>query len=147
VCVCVCFFSLNIFNFKIIQELISKIFNKKMNNNNVDCENLSKINSAKRLKEFDDFYHNQLKPRLFKNYLAEPTCIRKLIERFDYMIDYNVPHGKKLRGLCAYESLILLVDLNMDKEEFSQSDKILIEQSLAVGWSIEFVTNVLSKLI
>ena len=56
------------------------------------------IDSATRLKELDTFYKENLKQRLFKDYLNEKPCIRNLIARFEHMCDYNVPHGKKLRG-------------------------------------------------
>ena len=52
------------------------------------------------------------------------------------MIDYNVPHGKKLRGLCVYESLSLLIDKNANESQ----TKELLDQAKAIGWCIEFVS-------
>lgn len=111
-----------------------------MNGNTTNGANHVKINSLNRLKEMDEFFKTKLKARLFKDYSNEPLCIRKVIDRFDNMIDYNVPHGKKIRGLCAYESISLLLNLNFDDENFNRSD-LLVEQALAVSWCIEFVCN------
>lgn len=105
---------------------------KEMNGNS------AKLNSANRLKEMDAFYKQTIKSRLFKEFPEEPLCIRHVIERFDGMIDYNVPHGKKIRGLCAYESLAILLNLNLDDEN-AQADRNLMEQALAVAWCIEFL--------
>lgn len=98
----------------------------------------AKLNSANRLKEMDAFYKHTIKSRLFKEFPEEPLCIRNVIERFDGMLDYNVPHGKKIRGLCAYESLAILLNLNLDDESI-QADKNLMDQALAISWCIEFV--------
>lgn len=89
--------------------------------------------SSECLKAFDEFYKNKLKHRLFEKFSNEPLCIKKVNERFEFMIDYNTPHGKKLRGLCAFESLLYLA-------EEAQRDEALIEQTKAIGWCIEFVS-------
>lgn len=83
------------------------------------------------LAEFDAFYNQVLKPALFKEYESEVECLKQVLRRFDSMIDYNVPHGKKLRGLCAYESFLIL-----NTHTHSQGLK---DQAKAVGWCIEFV--------
>jgi len=108
--------------------------------NGTSSETFVKLNSSNRLKEMDAFFKNTLKSRLFKDYAKEPECIRNVIDRFDGMIDYNVPHGKKIRGLCVYESLSILLNLNLD-DESSEKNNILIEQALATAWCIEFVRN------
>ena len=90
-----------------------------MNNNNL------------RLTEFDDFYKTKLKVKLFQDYEKEPECVKNIIKRFDSMIDYNVPHGKKLRGLCVYESFCILNENNENPE--------ILDQAIAIGWCIEFV--------
>jgi len=102
-------------------------------------------NSTDRLKLFDEFYLNKLKPKIFEKYKNDIECIKKITDRFENMIDYNVPHGKKLRGLCAYESLINLLDLN-ENDPAHNKDKVLnydvdslIDQAKAIGWCIEFV--------
>lgn len=97
-----------------------------------------KLNSINRLKEMDAFFRDILKARLFKDYTKEPACIRNIIERFDGMINYNVPHGKKIRGLCVYESLSILLNLDLDDEKCDR-DNLLIEQTLATAWCIEFL--------
>lgn len=84
------------------------------------------------LEEFDEFYEAKLKYRLFSNYLKQPQCILDVNKRFEEMIDYNVPHGKKLRGLCVYESVLELV-------EEEKQNEILMDQAKAIGWCIEFV--------
>jgi hypothetical protein len=97
------------------------------------------------LAELDEFYQTKLKQKLLELFKHEPACLQKVANRFEQMIDYNVPHGKKLRGLCAYESLLCLIDhqnssaVNFDRER-------LIEQAKAMGWCIEFVC-VQEKLI
>lgn len=88
------------------------------------------------LAEFDEFYKLKLKPNLFNDYQNAPQCIKNIIKRFDHMIDYNVPHGKKLRGLCVYESLSLLIDKNANESQ----TKELLDQAKAIGWCIEFVS-------
>jgi farnesyl diphosphate synthase len=87
------------------------------------------------LKRFDDFFTIQLKPKLREKYsnIGEP-CILNVIERFEKMIDYNVPHGKKLRGLCVYESLCILNNL-----PFTSNDESL-NNAIAIGWCIEVVS-------
>jgi hypothetical protein len=103
------------------------------------------IKSIDRLKLFDEFYLNKLKPKIFEKYKNDIECIKKITDRFESMIDYNVPHGKKLRGLCAYESLIELLDLNeidpaQNKDKaFNYDVESLIDQAKAIGWCIEFV--------
>lgn len=97
----------------------------------VDVKSL--LSSDAKLKEFDEFYKTRLKSRLTDMYAGEPACVQKVIDRFDYMMDYNVPHGKKLRGLCVYESFLNLV---ADK----QVTLLEIEQAKAVGWCVEFVS-------
>ena len=112
------------------------------------------------LKEFDEFYVNKLKPKLFDVYEREPECIRQVIARFRHMVDYNVPHGKKLRGLCAYESLLHLIGMDrsvsIDPSESSthnnnENEYInaklkdydlnrLVDEAKAIGWCIEFVS-------
>jgi hypothetical protein len=90
------------------------------------------------LKEFDDFYHSKLKPKLFEKYSNEPECIVKIIKRFDLMVDYNTPHGKKLRGYTAFESLAHLIDpQKLDELNYNHSN--LINEAKAIGWCIEFV--------
>ena len=98
------------------------------------------------LDEFDEFYKTKLKPILLnKNYDNETKCIKDVIDRFEKMVDYNVPHGKKLRGLCVYESFLHLLDLNENKNN-NNLGKLndydlnqLIEDAKAIGWCIEFV--------
>lgn len=94
---------------------------------------------ADRLSEFDEFYRSKLKVKLFEKYGNENESFKKVNKRFEQMIDYNVPHGKKLRGLCAYASLMSLIGssdcpVSYDRER-------LIEQAKAVGWCIEFVSH------
>lgn len=91
------------------------------------------MNSNTNLAEFDAFYKLKLKPALFKDYDSEPECIKQIIRRFDHMVDYNVPHGKKLRGLCVYESFLILNKHNSHCEK-------LIDQAKAIGWCVEFVS-------
>lgn len=96
-----------------------------------------------RLAEFDEFYASKLKPRLLDRYKDEVECIRKTIERFDRMLDYNVPHGKKNRGLCAYESYLGLLDkssTNCPDDLANRESRI--EQAKALGWCIEFVREI-----
>ena len=90
------------------------------------------------LAEFDDFYETKLKSKLFEEYENAPECIRNIIKRFDSMIDYNAPHGKKLRGLCVYESLSLLVE---DRDTLTKSK--LLDQGKAIGWCVEFVSRLI----
>ncbi len=111
--------------------------------NNISEQTGPKLNSYNRLKEMNEFYKKILKPRLFKDYAQEPACIKNVVDRFDGMIDYNVPHGKKIRGLCVYESLSILLNLNLD-DESSEKDNTLIEQALATAWCIEFVRDLCS---
>lgn len=92
------------------------------------------MSSAEFLKNFDEFYANKLKQELFKTIQNEPECIQEIIRRFETVTDYNAPHGKKLRGLAAYESLVSLTDTENDN---------LIDQSKAVGWCIELVSKAL----
>ena len=49
------------------------------------------------------------------------------------MIDYNVPHGKKLRGMCTYESFAILSNNEASIE--------YINKAKALGWCIELVKN------
>ena len=109
------------------------------------------MSSTNHLKEFDEFYESSLKIKLFEIYYdgTHPECIKKIIDRFKYMVDYNVPHGKKLRGLCAYESLLHLVGLDhKDRENDCNYLKIknydsrkLTAEAKAIGWCIEFVSK------
>jgi farnesyl diphosphate synthase len=96
-----------------------------------------------RLAEFDEFYASKLKPRLLDRYKDEVECIRKTIERFDRMLDYNVPHGKKNRGLCVYESYLGLLDKNSTNcpDDLANRES-RIEQAKALGWCIEFVREI-----
>jgi hypothetical protein len=104
-----------------------------------------------RLKLFDEFYSNKLKPKLFERFAGQTECIKNVNDRFENMIDYNVPHGKKLRGICAYESLVNLLDLSETDSSWNQSKQLpanydancLIEQAKAIGWCIEFVSIIL----
>jgi hypothetical protein len=91
--------------------------------------------SNAKLAEFDDFYLNSLKPKLIREYSGEVECLRKITERFERVMDYNVPHGKKLRGLCVYESF-----LNLLEGSVSQVDARSIEEAKAIGWCVEFVS-------
>lgn len=86
------------------------------------------------LEQFDEFYVAKLKDRLFATYVNQPQCILDANKRFEQMIDYNVPHGKKLRGLCVYESVLLLLEAEKQNEE-------LMDQAKAIGWCIEFVNS------
>ncbi len=96
------------------------------------------LNTIINLKEFDKFYHTELKPKLFEKYSNETECIVKITKRFDLMVDYNTPHGKKLRGFTAFESLAHLMD--QKKLENHNYDHLnLINQAKAIGWCIEFV--------
>ncbi|CAF0855251.1 unnamed protein product [Brachionus calyciflorus] len=97
---------------------------------------------SNRLHEFDEFYQNKLKQKLLQRFNLEPKCIQNVIKRFDEMIDYNVPHGKKLRGLCVYESFLHLMDIDPQdpKSTFNNFDSnVLIDQAKAIGWCIEFL--------
>ena len=91
--------------------------------------------STEKQKAFDDFYTITLKPKLIAGYASDPECLDKIIRRFEHMVDYNVPHGKKLRGLCVYESF-----LNLIENEKEKVDTKLIEQAKAIGWCVEFVS-------
>lgn len=84
------------------------------------------------LEKFDQFYATQLKNRLFARYKNQPNCILDVNKRFEDMIDYNVPHGKKLRGICVYESVLQLI-------ENEEQNEVLMDQAKAIGWCIEFV--------
>jgi geranylgeranyl pyrophosphate synthase len=75
--------------------------------------------------KFDDFYA-ELKTTLLTNYQDE--SVRKALEHLDKVIDYNVPHGKKLRGLCTYESYLVLNNEKTDENK-----------AIALGWCIELV--------
>jgi hypothetical protein len=102
------------------------------------------------LKEFDEFFKSKLKNKLFEIYHKEEQseCIKKVIDRFRAMVDYNIPHGKKLRGLCSFESLLHLVGLDINKQPYESkylSEKNydpnkLVEEAKAIGWCIEFVS-------
>lgn len=96
-----------------------------------------------RLKLFDEFYTNTLKPKLLDEYKPEPDCIRKTCNRFAGMLDYNVPHGKKNRGMCVYESFLRLIDSGAVKLEADQTRDELVEQAKALGWCIEIVISLL----
>ena len=90
------------------------------------------INSNQKLKEFDQFYYNNIRPKIMESYFNEPECIKNIISRFENMVDYNVPHGKKLRGMCVYESFLnLLIEDEIDQNS--------IQEAKAIGWCIEFV--------
>jgi len=94
--------------------------------------------NTSRLAEFDDFYKTKLKVKLFHDNETQPECIKNIIKRFDSMIDYNVPHGKKLRGLCVYESFCVLTNEINDKSAVNSE---LLDQAIAIGWCIEFVSK------
>lgn len=100
------------------------------NNNNNNAHNL--------LAEFDKFYEGTLKSRLLGRYKSENESIRKLAERFEGMFDYNVPHGKKNRGMCVYESVLCMLDSNSLITAATNREE-LIEQAKALGWCVEFV--------
>lgn len=93
--------------------------------------------SLKSYEEFESFYKNKLKQKLFEKFGNESFCIKKVNERFEQMLDYNVPHGKKLRGICAFESVVHLLDLNNPTDHYNIPS--LLEQAKAIGWCIEFV--------
>jgi len=105
--------------------------------------------ASSNLKEFNAFYESKLKNKLFEIYYDEKQskCIKAVIDRFKIMVDYNVPHGKKLRGMCAYESLLHLVGLDMNSQiyeskylrERNYDPNKLIDEAKAIGWCIEFV--------
>ena len=106
--------------------------------------------SSRNLNDFNAFYESQLKNKLFEIYYnnEQPKCIKQVIDRFKIMVDYNVPHGKKLRGICAYESLLHLVGLDANADQHHESSYLsarnydknqLIDEAKAVGWCIEFV--------
>ena len=98
-----------------------------------------------RLEEFDEFFKKDLKQKLFKEYSNETECIKSVVDRFDRVIDYNVPHGKKLRGICAYESSLNLLGIDLDSNRLNLNEEtiILIEQSKSIGWCIELVSSLL----
>jgi len=108
-----------------------------------DLENLQNLlKTTINLKEFDKFYHTELKPKLFEKYSNEPECIAKITKRFDLMVDYNTPHGKKLRGFTAYESLAHLIDQKiLEKHNYNHLN--LVNEAKAIGWCIEFVRLIL----
>lgn len=106
--------------------------------------------SSRNVNDFNAFYESQLKNKLFEIYYSneQPKCIKQVIDRFKIMVDYNVPHGKKLRGMCAYESLLHLVGLDTNADQHHESSYLsarnydsnqLIDEAKAVGWCIEFV--------
>ena len=106
--------------------------------------------NAERLRRFDEFYANKLKRVLFDDSNSieaseSSSGIRKVVERFEAMSDYNVPHGKKLRGLCVYESVLTILGLSDDWELDAVDDtnvddrRRLVEQAKAIGWCIEFM--------
>jgi hypothetical protein len=94
------------------------------------------LDEPNKLAAFDDFYTGQLKPRLVKEYSAEPECLVRIAARFHTVMDYNVPHGKKLRGLCVYESFLNLIDDG--SRPLIAAKKI--EEAKAIGWCVEFVS-------
>lgn len=94
--------------------------------------------SKNRLVEMDEFFHSKIKPRLFKDYSKEPSCIRDIVSRFDFMINYNVPHGKKVRGLIVYEAWATLQNINLESIDYDK-DSEANEQTLAIAWCIEFL--------
>lgn len=47
------------------------------------------------------------------------------------MIDYNVPHGKKLRGMCTFESYAILSN--------NEAPAGFVDKAKALGWCIELV--------
>jgi hypothetical protein len=98
-----------------------------------ESQNLSQLlYSNDKLKHFDEFYFSKLKPRLVEQFSHEPQCLQKIVQRFELMTDYNVPHGKKLRGLCVYESFLnLQYETNFDLKS--------VDEAKAIGWCIEFV--------
>ena len=97
--------------------------------------------ASDRLKEFDDFDKDRLKPTLSKKYALDGygPSLRQVLNRFDQVIDYNVPHGKKMRGLCTYDSVNKLIASGANKFLQEADQDKLLEQSKAVGWCIEFV--------
>jgi len=97
-----------------------------------------KPNFPERLKELDAFFNQTIKARLFKDYANEPDSLKNIIERFSFMVDWNVPHGKKLRGLSAYQSVMILLDIDLEQTD-NKNNHHLIEQSLAISWAIEFL--------
>ena len=102
-------------------------------------------NNKNNLIEFDEFYHNQLKPALLGKYACEnyPLVNNNVIKRFEKVVDYNVPHGKKMRGLGTYESVSHLIeslgDAYLVSYNLNANRTKLLDQSKAIGWCIEFV--------
>jgi geranylgeranyl pyrophosphate synthase len=85
------------------------------------------------LKKFDDFYH-ELKKTIISHYRDDDDSslsINKALNHLEKVIDYNVPFGKKLRGLCTYESFLILQN-NESNENMEVKAKVL-------GWCIELV--------
>jgi hypothetical protein len=107
-------------------------------------ENVSSSTTAyknnDKLKEFDGFFLNELKPVLLAKYSDDNNAlIKQLMSRFESVIDYNVPHGKKMRGLCTFESVDYLLAANSSKSSSDDDKLLLLKQSKALGWCIEFV--------
>jgi hypothetical protein len=91
--------------------------------------------SQTKLAEFDSFYVNRLKPKLIAEFAHDATCLQKIVDRFERVMDYNVPHGKKLRGLCVYESFLNLLDGSAGHVSGRS-----VEEAKAIGWCVEFVS-------
>ena len=101
------------------------------------------LSSSDKLKRFDEFYSQKLRAFMREEFAREPECLKRIVERFEQMIDYNVPHGKKLRGLCVYESFLSLQPTNAD----FTIDLKSVDQAKAIGWCIEFVIRYYLKCI
>ena len=82
------------------------------------------------LNKFDDFYH-EIKRTIVSHYGNEDESIKKALNHLEKVIDYNVPFGKKLRGLCTYESSLILLN--------NQSSNMMETKAKALGWCIELV--------
>lgn len=85
------------------------------------------------LKKFDDFYY-KLKKNIILQYRDDDDSslsINKALNHLEKVIDYNVPFGKKLRGLCTYESFLILKN--------NESNENMEEKAKALGWCIELL--------
>lgn len=81
------------------------------------------------LTNFDSFFQD-LKNAMLNDFQHEPN-LKTTLERLEKMIDYNVPHGKKLRGMCTYESFAILSNNEAPIE--------YINKAKALGWCIELL--------
>ena len=98
--------------------------------------------TSEKIKDFDQFYQTRLKPALSNKYALSQygQSLRLVLNRFDHVIDYNVPHGKKMRGMCTYESVSQLIGSSAIEFLKKADHAKLLDQSKAIGWCIELVS-------